>query len=140
MTDTTDTTRTVDDYLALPYTVTIVHDRDEDGNEGYVAAVDELPGCMAQGATAAEAAERIRDAMHGWLEAAIDIGATIPEPRTLDDFSGRFLLRVPRSLHADLARRARQEGVSLNSYAAGALAGAVGWNTQPPARKKRSRG
>jgi HicB family len=41
--------------------------------------------------------------------------------------SGRFVLRIPRGLHAELTRQARDEGVSLNQYVATLLAGAAGW-------------
>ena len=41
--------------------------------------------------------------------------------------SGRLLVRMPPSLHAQLARTAEREGVSLNTLVTGALAGAVGW-------------
>src|SRR5437016_14136947 len=41
--------------------------------------------------------------------------------------SGRFVVRIPRGLHAELARQARVEGVSLNQYVATLLAGAAGW-------------
>lgn len=43
------------------------------------------------------------------------------------DYSGKVMLRIPSSLHRELARQAEQEGVSLNQFAAAALAGAVGW-------------
>jgi RNA polymerase sigma-B factor len=41
--------------------------------------------------------------------------------------SGRLLVRMPQSLHAELARVAEREGVSLNAFITGALASAVGW-------------
>jgi HicB family len=41
--------------------------------------------------------------------------------------SGRFVVRIPRGLHAELVRQARDEGVSLNQYVATLLAGAAGW-------------
>jgi len=41
--------------------------------------------------------------------------------------SGRLLVRMPQSLHAELARVAEREGVSLNALITGALASAVGW-------------
>jgi len=41
--------------------------------------------------------------------------------------SGRLLVRMPQSLHGDLARVAEREGVSLNTLITDALAGAVGW-------------
>jgi RNA polymerase sigma-B factor len=47
-----------------------------------------------------------------------------PQPAT---HSGRLLVRMPQSLHAELARVAEREGVSLNALITGALASAVGW-------------
>ncbi len=43
--------------------------------------------------------------------------------------SGRLLLRMPAALHAELARTAEREGVSLNQFITGALAGRIGWGT-----------
>jgi antitoxin HicB len=119
--------KTLEEYMELPYTIEITHDRDGDGNEGFVAEVRELPGCLSQGATIEEAAARIRDAMEDWLSVALEDGAKIPEPRDPNAYSGRFLLRLPRALHAELAREAAREGVSLNQYVATTLAGVVGW-------------
>ena len=44
--------------------------------------------------------------------------------------SGRLLVRMPQSLHAELARAAEREGVSLNTLITGALAAAVGWRNE----------
>jgi hypothetical protein len=41
-------------------------------------------------------------------------------------YSGRLLLRMPPELHAEAARVAEQEGVSLNQFITGALTDAVG--------------
>lgn len=41
--------------------------------------------------------------------------------------SGKLLVRMPRTLHAELARAADEEGVSLNQFITGALTGAVSW-------------
>ena len=43
--------------------------------------------------------------------------------------SGRLLLRMPAALHAELARRAERDGISLNQFITAALAGRVGWGT-----------
>jgi RNA polymerase sigma-B factor len=43
--------------------------------------------------------------------------------------SGRLLLRMPPSLHAELARAAKREGVSLNAFITGVLSGAVSWRS-----------
>ena len=41
--------------------------------------------------------------------------------------SGKLLVRMPATLHDELARAAETEGVSLNQWITGALASAVGW-------------
>ena len=109
-------------YMALPYTYTIVPDPDDGG---FAIKVNELPGCMSQGDTLDEAMIRIREAMEGWLEVALEDSISIPEPG-VEDFSGKFQVRVPKTIHAALAKRAEKEGVSLNLFVASTLAKAVG--------------
>jgi predicted RNase H-like HicB family nuclease len=90
-----------------------------DEDEGFIAIAPDLPGCSAWGATEADAIREAHDAMEAWLQAASAAGRSIPDPTPPADesgYSGRFLMRVPRKLHADLARNAKREGVSLNQY------------------------
>jgi hypothetical protein len=49
------------------------------------------------------------------------------QPQQQQTHSGRLLVRMPQSLHAELARVAEHEGVSLNTLITGALASSVGW-------------
>lgn len=112
-----------------PYHIVLVRDSDEVGYSGYVAEVSELPGCWSQGATAAEAIDAVRDAMRGWTSVAVEDGREIPRPAQSPTASGRFIVRLPRTLHGELARRSTEEGVSLNQFVTAALAGAVGWRT-----------
>jgi antitoxin HicB len=119
--------RTVEEYLDLPYHVVIVRDEDEDGDVGYVAQVQELPGCISQGDTPEEAFESVRDAMYGWIKVALEDGKAIPEPAEEPTYSGRFMVRGPKTLHAALMRAAEQEGVSLNLFVVSALAASVDW-------------
>lgn len=114
--------RTVAYYLDLPYTIEL---RNTPG-EGWFVRVKELPGCMSQGETAEEALAMIQDAMRGWLEVALEHGDPIPEPRPEEEYSGKFVVRVPRSLHRELVAAADLEGVSLNQYINTVLAQAVG--------------
>lgn len=69
--------KTLDYYLALPYTIQIFPDK-EDG--GYVARVLELPGCLTQADTWAEVLTMIEDVKRGWLESALAHNDPIPEP------------------------------------------------------------
>jgi RNA polymerase sigma-B factor len=111
----------------LPYEVTLVRDTEGPDAPRWVARVEELPNCVAHGASADEAARRGADAMAAWIADAVARGADLPEPKRRTKQSGRLLLRMPQGLHAELARRADREGTSLNSLIVGVLAGTVGW-------------
>jgi antitoxin HicB len=117
--------RNIEDYLRLPYTIEVIRDDDEE-NPGWVARVVELPGCITQGDTFEELGEMIEDAMRGWIEVALEDGIPIPEPRPVEEYSGKFVVRVPKSLHRELVESAVREGVSLNAFVSAALGRAVG--------------
>lgn len=125
--------KTLEYYLALPYTIELAPDPDG----GWFVAVKELPGCMSQGDTPKDALEMIRDAMSGWIQVALEGGIDIPEPRSLDEYSGKFVVRVPRSLHRELVSRAEQEGTSLNQYINVLLAHAIGASPAHPSSAAR---
>lgn len=116
--------RTLDEYLKLPYHIEIIRDEDEE-NPGWVARVIELPGCITQGDTFEELGEMIEDAMRGWIGVALEDGIPVPEPAPDEDYSGKFVVRLPRSLHRQLAETAEREGVSLNQFVNVALARAI---------------
>jgi antitoxin HicB len=97
--------------------------REEDG---WVARLVEWSGCIGSGETAAEALADLEDAMKVWAGSCLADGVSIPEPIREDAFSGKLVLRIPRSLHRDAARLAAHEHVSLNQYISNALARMVG--------------
>jgi predicted RNase H-like HicB family nuclease len=109
-------------YLSLKYPVTIKEATDG----GFVAEIEDLPGCLAQGDTIAEAYENIESARRLWLESAYEDNLDIPLPADHAVFSGKFNVRVPASLHRRLRRLADREGVSLNQYVVYALSHATG--------------
>lgn len=104
--------KTLEYYLTLNYHNTIA--KDEDGD--YVVEVQELPGCIADGGTPDEAIANLREAMTSWIESRMEAGLSIPEPRSIDEYSGKVLLRMPKSLHCRLAQQAEIEGVSMNQH------------------------
>jgi RNA polymerase sigma-B factor len=57
------------------------------------------------------------------------------EGKSRASHSGRLMLRMPQSLHAELARAAEREEVSLNQYITNALSAAVGWHSAAEARE-----
>ena len=116
----------------MPYPVTLV--RDDSGNGEWVATIDALSGCNARGETPDEALERVASAVAVWMTTAEREGTAVPEPKSLQSHSGRLLLRMPQTLHAELARAAERERVSLNQFITDALSGALGWRS--PERSK----
>ena len=66
--------KTIDEYMAMNYKLTIVEDPDEGG---FVAFYPELPGCITCGETPEEATDNALDAKRAWLEAALEDGANI---------------------------------------------------------------
>ena len=103
-------------YLERPYHIIIQHITDESGSY-YFATVREFDGCMSHGDTYAEAFENIQDAMKGWIETKLENGFPVPEPVDDSQYSGKFVVRIPKTLHARLALEAELEGISLNQYA-----------------------
>ena len=124
--------RSADYYTGLPYHLTVVRDA-EDKAKPWTASAEELPGCTSRGRTPEEALNGVRSAMTRWIELALEEGREIPEPKSATSHSGRLLLRMPRTLHAELTRASEREGVSLNQFITDVLAGAVVWRSRPTA-------
>jgi antitoxin HicB len=119
----------VAEYLARPYPISVVPQRTPEGKPIWFAEIDDLPGCMSRGDSPEAAIANVMDAMGAWITVALERGQEIPEPRKVHEYSGRFVVRAPRSLHGQLVRDAQQEGVSLNQFVTNSLAAAVGWRT-----------
>lgn len=103
----------LDYYMSLPYRIELVPDPNEGG---YAVRYPDLPGCLTVGDSITDALENAEDAKRVWLEAALEDDIDIPEPTSLDDYSGQFKLRIPKSLHRSLAQHAKEEGTSMNQY------------------------
>jgi antitoxin HicB len=87
-------------------------------DEGYIAIAPDLPGASALGKTEAGAIDELRTVIDLWIKAARKVGNAIPRPSDRADvnYSGKFLMRVPKRLHSELVHAARTQGVSLNQY------------------------
>jgi len=109
-------------YLEIKYPVTIT----PDVTGGYVSEIEDLPGCFTQGETLEEIYANMEEARRLWLESAYEDGLDIPLPRDLEQYSGKFFIRAPKSLHRKLDQQAKREGVSLNQYLVSTLAHTVG--------------
>lgn len=106
-------TKDVEYYMGLSYRVEVIEDKDEGG---YALHCPELPGCITCADTIEEGIQMIEDAKRCWFTACLEDGVPIPEPSRLEDYSGQFKLRLPKSLHKLLAQRSSEEGVSMNQY------------------------
>lgn len=105
--------KTLSDYMEMPYRMELIEDKEEGG---FVASYPDLPGCITCGKTIETAAANAQDAKKAWLEAALEEGIPIHEPDNLEEYSGQFKLRIPRSLHRLLAEHSKREGISMNQY------------------------
>ncbi len=101
--------------------------RDEDSN--VVVTVPRLPGLMALGDSVVEAMDELSIAFDEWVEDVTAHGESIPRAESDEEYSGRTLLRMPKSLHGRLAREAQRQQVSLNSWILTILAEGVGTTT-----------
>ena len=106
---------TVKEYMDLPYTRVIRKVSNEEGTY-YFGTILELDGCMSDGATIEELYENLNEAMEGYIQVKLENGFDVPLPESSDGYSGKFNLRLPKSLHQSLAIRAKEQGVSLNQY------------------------
>jgi antitoxin HicB len=107
-------------FLGLKYPLEIRPIEHAEG--GYYAVYPDFGGATAHGdgktiATAIKEADISKELT---IESLLAKGEIVPEPAT--SYSGKFIIRAPKSLHRDLAARANREGVSLNQLATTLLA------------------
>lgn len=98
-------------YMSLDYRMEIIPDTEEGG---FAVKFPDLPGCLTCGETIEEAIENSKDCRRAWFEAQMESGRPIAEPASLDNYSGQFKLRLPRTLHRDLVARSKAENTSMN--------------------------
>lgn len=132
---TTKTREPLDYYLALSYPFRA----SADPEGGYVITFPDLPGCMTQVENAADIGPVAEEARRLWIMTEYEEGESIPLPSYPEEYSGKFNLRLPRSLHRRLAELAEREGVSLNQLVASLLAERSASTSRPPETARRSR-
>ena len=104
----------VDEYLKLPYT-RITQKMNDDTGHYFVGRILELDGCQSMGATIEELYRNLDEALKEYIIIKKEHNFPIPKPQQVfEDYSGKFVVRVPKSLHQQLVIQAQNEGVSLN--------------------------
>jgi predicted HicB family RNase H-like nuclease len=107
--------------------ISLVRVTDGSGEE-WLAEVEDDPKLSARAASPEEAARRAWEAVEASFDApAAD--AADPSSRPAPSHSGKLLVRMPATLHDELARTAESEGVSLNQLITGVLASSVAWRS-----------
>jgi predicted RNase H-like HicB family nuclease len=56
-------------------------------DDAFIAEVPELPGCFADGTTQKEAIDNIETVITEWIETAMLMGRTVPEPQVMLKFA-----------------------------------------------------
>lgn len=102
----------VDYYMSLKYPIK-VKEMEEGGH--FVEVID-LPGCMCDADTIGDIPVKVEKTKRAWIEGTLERGGEIPLPESDEAYSGRFVVRMLKSLHRALSEKANKEGISLNSY------------------------
>ncbi|HKV26441.1 MAG TPA: type II toxin-antitoxin system HicB family antitoxin [Candidatus Acidoferrum sp.] len=108
-------------YLKLKYPIEVV-----ETDSGYVVSHPDLPGCASFGDTIPEAIESLSEVRELWLQGQIENHGAAPEPRQPEDYSGRFVIRLPKWLHRVLDSEAQRQACSLNTLVVSLLSLGIG--------------
>lgn len=92
-----------------------IHPLTKEEGGGFLIEFSDLPGCVSDGETIKDAINNGFDAVQCWISAAKEAGREIPLPRLKESQSGKWLQRAPKSIHARLISRAKEEETSLNT-------------------------
>lgn len=95
---------------------------------GYLISFPDFAECISDGETVDEAIENGRDALKATIAALKAKKLPVPAANSGGVASGKFVARVPKTVHAQLATRARAEGVSLNALVLTFIAQGLGAN------------
>lgn len=112
--------KTVDDYLALPYKVEVLHDEED----GYFARVVELPGCMTWTERAEVLWPMVEDAKRAWISSALEHGDDVPLPQT--ESQDVVPIRMSKELQQKLRHKATRDGITLDQLVTRTLTRAAG--------------
>ena len=114
-------------YMSLNYPSQITKIDEADGG-GFLIEVPMLKGCMSDGETVEEAYNNLEEAKKEWFAYMLENNLAIPEPADAS-YSGRFMVRIPKTLHKIITEQSKREGLSLNQYVSNVLAYAAGQRT-----------
>jgi antitoxin HicB len=121
------TNRNLDQYQFTVRPLT----KDEGG--GYLVEYPDIPGCMSDGETIAEAIVNGREALRDCIDVFRKSDRRLLKPSVE---AAQWRQRLPRTLYSKLTKQAEIEGVSINSLVTAIIAEAIG-SKQTPQQKSR---
>jgi predicted RNase H-like HicB family nuclease len=95
-------------------------------DEQYVVTCPAFPGLSALGETREQALTEGETVLRLFVESYKERQLELPEARAVEDFSGQFRVRLPKSLHRQAAQLAQCDGISLNQLVISAIEARVG--------------
>ncbi len=102
---------------------------------GYLISFPDFAECISDGESVDDAIENGRDALKATIATLKSKKLPVPAPNSGGIASGKFVARVPKTVHAQLATRARAEGVSLNALVLTFIAQGLGSSGSKPRAK-----
>lgn len=115
-------------YMGLLYKTEIVEVPEDEGG-GVILCHPELgvSSANAWGESYEEARMTLLEIKQGIFERCLEERVPIPEPadETLQEYSGKLLLRMPKMMHQTIARKARANDISINACIVQLLTGAL---------------
>ena len=103
-----------------------IHPLSEEDGGGFLISFTDFTECISDGETVEEAIQNGLDALQETISALESLNLPVPEPGSGGSYSGKFIQRVPKNIHARLALRAKQKGVSMNAQVTSILAESLG--------------
>ena len=97
---------------------------DEGG--GFLISYPDFSDCISDGETVEEALKNGQDALKETIAVLKSKALPAPTPNSGGIASGKFVARVPKTIHAQLTTRAKTEGVSLNTLVVTFIAQGLG--------------
>ena len=106
----------------------VVYPFNTDKGVQWCAEFPDVKGCVGGGNTAEEAVREAYENLDFYLDSLAELGLPVPPAnyKANEDYSGKYVVRMSKSLHRDVALMSEAEGISMNSFIVEAIAEKIG--------------
>ncbi|MDX2042024.1 MAG: toxin-antitoxin system HicB family antitoxin [Acidobacteriota bacterium] len=91
----------------------------------FVATCPAFPGLSALGETEEEALAEAKIALSLFIKTCEEQGIPLPVQEAVQEFSGQFRVRLPKSIHRQAVQMAEHDRISLNQFVNNAIVAAL---------------